>query len=228
MRNVEEMMDSIALTYRDIGPQAEEYLRKARKLKGLYGSGFAVVYCWFYSVPQKWIQVEPKIFELAEKTNSFDLNTLSAAPTESLAARLKPMIFYNEISSQLKNFCRVVKDEYSSWDEFVGALSTESVFTLFEKLRKYRRIRITFKNLAAMKIFVGMNNNQLILDTHVARILRINKKDMSKYRVQPKRFQELLGYAGKVTNELKGRGFGDISMAKWSLAIWFDQAKSGW
>jgi hypothetical protein len=59
MRKPKEIVKEVAEIYSKNG--AEEYLRRARKLKELYGPSFTIVYCWFYSVPQKWTQVEPKI-----------------------------------------------------------------------------------------------------------------------------------------------------------------------
>jgi hypothetical protein len=186
MKEIEKMTTEIFQIYRESGAEAKDYLRKARKLEGLYGPAFATIYCWFYSVPQKWVQVEPKIFELAERTNFFSLDRVLAIPTEKLTTMLKPLIFRNEISLQLKNFCRAVKKEYSSWGKFADVLKKESIFTIFEKLKKYKNIRLTFKNLAAMKIFVGMDDDLIILDVHVAKVLGIDKYKRSKYVKQGK------------------------------------------
>lgn len=225
MRDFGEVVNDVLQIYRESGNQAGEYLRKARKLSKKFGSGLAVIYCWFYSVPQKWTQVEPKIFELAKKMNSFGLDKILTMPKESLATTLKPMIFRNEISLQLKNFCKAIKSEYSSWDNFANALKEESIFVIFEKLRKHRNIRLTFKNLTAMKIFIGMGDDLIILDTHVAKVLGISKDKRSKYVVRKTLFQSLLDFSRKISNRLKKEGFDDISTAKWSLAIWFSQTK---
>jgi hypothetical protein len=224
MKEVKSAAEKIAQIYRESGAEAERYLRRTRKLKDLCGPSFAVIYCWFYSVPQRWIQVEPKIFELAKKTNSFDLDIILKVSKEKLAAALEPMIFRNEISLQLKNFCKAIKNEYLSWGNFANALKEESIFAIFEKLRRYKNTRLTFKNLAAMKIFVGMNNSLIILDTHIAKMLGISKTERGKYVAWEKSFQSLLDLSRKVTNELKKKGL-DVSGAKWSLAIWFNKTK---
>jgi endonuclease III-like uncharacterized protein len=225
MRDIESIVKEVADIYRESGNEAEKYLRKARRLKEQFGPGLAVVYCWFYSVPQKWTQVEPKIFELMKQTNSFDLGTLLITSRKDLARILRPMIFRNQISLQLKNFCKTIREEYSSWDSFAEALSLENIFSIFEKLRKHRNIRITFKNLSAMKIFVGMDDHLLILDTHVAKVLGISKRDQNKYRAQKKLFESLLNFSEKIGEKLKEQGLNRVTMAKWSLAAWFNEAK---
>ena len=225
MKEIKNMTKEIAQIYRKSGAEAKDYLRKARKLEGLYGPAFATIYCWFYSVPQKWTQVEPKIFELAEKTDFFGLDSILAIPTEKLTTILKPLIFRNEISLQLKRFCRAVKSEYSSWGNFANALKKESIFMIFEKLKKYKNIRLTLKNLAAMKIFVGMDDDLIVLDIHVAKVLGINKIKRGKYVKQGKNFQTILDFSREITDKLKKKKFNDASMANWSLAIWFNKAK---
>lgn len=201
MRDIGSIVKDVAEIYRESGNEAEEYLNKARGLKEKFGTGPAIVYCWFYSVPQKWTQVEPKIFELSKYTSSFDLNTILKIPTESLAMTLKPMIFHNNISLQLKKFCEVIRSEYHSWDSFDKALSEENVFTIFRRLRSFKATRVTFKNLSAMKIFVGMDNNLLILDTHVAKVLGISKNEVSRYRIQERFFKNLLAFSKKITHD---------------------------
>lgn len=113
MREIDKIVQDIAEIYLEsAGQVGKEYLLKARKMKDApaFGPGLAVVYCWFYSVPQKWTEVEPRIFEISKLTNSFDLKMILSEP--ELALMLKPMkIFYNVISDQLKNFCRAVKNE---------------------------------------------------------------------------------------------------------------------
>ena len=109
MRDIENIVKDVTRIYRESGNEAEEYLRKARRIKERFGPGLAIIYCWFYSVPQKWTQVEPKIFEIMKRTNYFDLDTMSKVSKEELATTLKPMIFYNEISIQLKNFCKAIQ-----------------------------------------------------------------------------------------------------------------------
>jgi len=155
--------------------------------------------------------------------NSFDLNTVLSMPPEEITGILKPIIFHNQISLQLKKFCKAVSEEYQSWDNFVDELMGESIFDIFEKLRQYKGTRITFKNLAAMKIFVGMNDNVPIFDTHVAKVLGFDKREQSKYKVQRKLFENLLEFSEKITSRLKDVGL-NATIAKWSLAIWFDKA----
>ena len=225
MRDAEEIVEDVAEIYRESGVDAEEYLHKARKIKEKFGSGLATVYCWFYSIPQKWTQVEPRIFELAKHTKFFDLKTILSMPSEELATLLKPMIFSNEISLQLKNFCRVVQDEYSSWEGFAEVIEKEGIFSIFKKLRKHGSIRVTFKNLAAMKSFVGLSNGFLILDTHVAKVLGISKNMRNKYRVQEKLFKSLLVFSNRITQALERNGFQKMTTIQWSLAIWFNKAR---
>jgi len=134
------------------------------------------------------------------------------------------MIFYNEISFQLKNFCRAIKDEYGSWEKFAEAIEKQDVFSVFKKLRKHRGIRLTFKNLAAMKSFVGLSNDFLILDTHVAKVLGISKDIRNKYRVQEKLFKDLLLFSDRITQVLEREGFQKVTTIEWSLAIWFNMA----
>lgn len=224
MRNLNEIVNTVAEIYRRSGGEAEEYLRQARQLKRCCGPGFAIVYCWFYSVPQKWTQVEPKIFELAKHTNSFDMNKVLSVSSSGIARILKPMIFRNEISRQLKNFCRALKSEYSSWEKFAKALKNENMFELLQKLRRYKDIRVTFKNLAAMKILVDEDDNLLIPDRHVAQIMGLNEKKLARCKVQEKSFRELLNCAETITKELEKRSFEGVSTTKWSLAIWFNRS----
>jgi len=225
MRELEEIVEEIFKIYLTSGNEAREYLQKARRLKSNFGSGFTVVYCWFYSVPQKWSQVEPRIFELAKNTDSFDLNVVLSMPIENIARILKPMIFHNQISFQLKRFCEAIFEEFDSWDSFVSELNEDSIFTIFEKLRKYKGIRLSFKNLAAMKILVSMDDDLLILDRHLAKVFGLSKIEQSKYRSKSNMFLNLLSISEKITEKLKERGLENITMAKWSLSIWFYGAK---
>lgn len=222
MNEIKKLGSSIAQIYSKSGADAEKYLHEARKLKDLHGAGFAVIYCWFYSVPQKWISVEPKIFELAKKTDLFDMNAVLSKPSSEIARILKPMIFRNRISDQLKNFCAAIKYEYFSWEDFAEALRNDDVFVIFQKLRKHRNIRVTFKNLSAMKIFVGGDDSLFILDRHVARVMGISEKELAGSKVQEARFKKLLKRTGRITDRL-GKNFkgGTVS---WSLAIWFDKS----
>lgn len=224
MKEISSMVEDIAKIYGQSGGEAERYLSKARKLGEICGYGPAVVYCWFYSVPQKWTRVEPKIFELMKYTKSFDLDIILSMPQRKIGSILRPMVFYNEISLQLRNFCSVIKSRYSSWHLFARVLTQESIFAIFRSLRSHRNVRVTFKNLSAMKIFVGMDNDLLIIDTHVAKVMGIGKKEIIKYRTQEPLFSKLLEISRKVTRELR-RKFEDVTMAEWSLAIWFNKAK---
>jgi len=225
MRDIESIVKDVAKIYRESGKEAEEYLRKARRLKERFGPGLAIVYCWFYSVPQKWIQIERKVFELIKLTNGFELNTMLTMESDTLAKMLKPMIFYNEIARGFKNFCFAVRNEYGCWNNFSQNLKNKEIFKLFKELKRYRGIRITFKNLSAMKIFVGMEDNLLIVDKHVAGVLGLDKNEVKRYKVQEMHFKNLLKKVKKVTNQLRTLGFKDICPAKWSLAIWFNQTK---
>lgn len=218
------MTQGIKEIYQESGKEAHEYLEKARKIEESFGSGPAVVYCWFYSVPQKWTQVEPKIFDLMQRTNSFDLGKTLSMPPERIAAILKPMIFRNEIAFQLKNFCFAVQSQYSSWNCFAEVLRRESIFAIFREIRKIENVRVSFKNLAAMKSFVGIDNDLVILDTHVAKVLGISKDKLGKIRINELLFKNLLETAKDITTKLR-KEFNDISAIKWSLAIWFEKAK---
>jgi len=145
-------------------------------------------------------------------------------PTERIAEDLKPMIFYNRISAELKNFCGCISNEYYSWNNFVNQLTEESIFALFKKLRKYKGIRVTFKNLAAMKILVAMEDDLLIVDRHVAKVFGLDKSVTNKGRIEERGFKKLLQKAEKITDELKKRGL-RVCMATWSLSIWFSKTK---
>jgi hypothetical protein len=224
MKEIRDIIQEVSEIYNRNGKEAELYLKKARKLKESFGPGAAIVYCWFYSVPQKWTQVEPKIFQLMEYSNCFNLNTILMMPDGKIAKILRPMIFYNEIALQLKNFCSAIKSEYSFWQNFAHALENENIFTTFRKVRKKKGTRITFKNLAAMKSFVGMDDNFVILDTHVANVLGINNVMLAKTRANELLFKNLLEAARAITHELK-KEYNDISTIKWSLSIWFAKAK---
>lgn len=225
MRDSENIVKAITEIYREGGIDAQKYLHKARKLKVKFGPGLAIVYCWFYSVPQKWAKVEPKIFELMEHADFFDLETMSQISREELATMLKPTIFPNELALQLKNFCKAIQLEYDSWESFAKAIENNDIFSILKKLRKYRGIRLTFKNLAAMKSFVGMSNDFIILDTHVAKVLGICKSERSKYCVQEKLFKNLLIFSKRITHRLQGEVSQELTAIQWSLAIWFDKAK---
>lgn len=222
---VQSVLKEIEEIYHLNGKDAENYLRKARKLKEYFSPGFAVVYSWFYSVPQKWIQVEPKIFKLAKYTRLFDLNTVLSMPAEKISKILEPLMFRNEIAIQLKNLCEVIYKEYNTWENFEHILQNQSIFVIFKKLRFHKGTRVTFKNLAAMKIFVGMDDNLLVLDTHVSSVLGLNKHEVNRCRVREDFFKEVLKKSEKITTYLKSKNFKDVCMAKWSLAVWFNKAK---
>lgn len=224
MKTYAEVIKETRQIYRAYYGQAEEYLTKARRLKKLCGPAFAIIYCWFFSIPQRWIKLEPKIFEFGERTRNFDLETILKTSTGEIAEALKPMIFHNEISRQLKNFCAMIKNEYSSWQKFAEVLTQENIFDLFKKFRMHNGIRITFKNLAAMKIFVGMENDLLIPDTHLAKILGLNIRELARCKTRELHFRRLLNFSKQVTDALQSE-FDNVSLAKWSLAIWFSQTK---
>jgi len=212
--------------YEEKSKDATIYLERARKMKDNFGSGFSVVYCWFYSVPQKWTVLEPKIFKLADKTNNFDLDFIVQISLSKLTELMKSFMFYNKISLQLKNFCEAIKKEYFSWDEFIEEIKKESIFDIFNILNKHSNIRVTFKNLAAMKIFIGQEDDLLILDTHIANVLGINKNDLHKYRLKENYFESLLKLACMITDRLKCLGLPEVTLAKWSLSIWFYETKT--
>jgi len=224
MKKMKRVVADVADIYDKHSWQAREYVLRARRLSEQLGTGPAIVYSWFYSVPQRWVQVEPQIFRLIKETNSYDLDTILSLSEKKLAAMMRPVIFYNQISTQLKNFCRTVRDSYISWDHLAGALGKESIFALFETLRNYRNNRVTFKNLAAMKSFVGMSDDLVILDTHVAEVMEISREEAGKCRTRMECFKNVLGTANRVTKELETAGIKDVSTIKWSLAIWFRKA----
>lgn len=223
--DLDDLTKRIFDIYKEKIKDAALYLEKARKIKEKIGSGFSVVYCWFYSVPQKWTTLEPKIFTIAEETNNFDLSFILETSPTRLAKLMKSLMFYNKLSFQLKSFCEVIRSEYTSWDNFAEELKRESIFQIFTVFNRYNDTRITFKNLAAMKIFIGQEDNLLILDNHVAKILGINKNDLYKYRKKEKYFKSLLNIARLITQRLIKYGLIDVTMAKWSLSIWFYETK---
>lgn len=225
MREIETLVDELTIICKKNFQQAQNYLLRAREMKKRFGYGFATIYCWFYSVPQKWITIEPKIFELISLTNSFDLNVVIEVPVERLALALRHLIFFKELSIQLKNFCRAIKEEYESWDTFVRELIEKDLFEIFRRLRKYRNTRITFKNLMAMKIFLGMEDNLMILDSHVASFLGIDQRSLAKCKYQEPCLRKLLKTSQEITSRLKKLGFHSITTAIWSLSVWFEKSK---
>jgi len=114
------------------------------------------------------------------------------------------MIFRNVIACQFKNFCRVIKDKYSTWDCFADALKEKHIFDLFNQLRTHQSIRLTFKNLSAMKVFVARDDNLIILDRHVARVLGILEYK-NLYVQNRKCFEMLLSLANKITKKTRKR-----------------------
>lgn len=224
MKKIETIVRDVVHVYHEKNHQAKGHLLKARRLAGRFGTGPAIVYSWFYSIPQRWIQLEPEIFRLMRLTNAYDLDTILSLSEKRLAKMMRSVIFYNQLSGQLRNFCRAVRDSYVSWDQFAQALREENVFRVFRTLRNYKNNRVTFKNLTAMKSFVGMDNDLVILDTHVAGVMGISKQEAIKYRTQVKHFKNLLETTSRITKELETRGIKDISTIKWSLAIWFSKA----
>jgi len=223
MKEIDQIADEVFSIYLKTGKEAKKYLQNARKLKDIFGTGFGIVYCWFFSVPQKWIQIEPKIFELGRYTNNFDLETVMHMPTEKVAKILSPMIFHNEISVQLRNFCKSIYSEFYTWESFREKLRLQSIFDIFKQLRKHKGIRISFKNLAAMKILVGMDDNLIILDRHVAKIFGIKESEQSKYRTNCYLILRILQISEEITRRLRKKGL-NTSMAEWSLSIWFNSA----
>ena len=223
MRNTYCILRDVAEIYRKYSTESEEYLKKVRKLKKEFGAGSSIVYCWFYSVPQKWSQVEPKIFQLMEYTNLFDLETILSIPAEKIVKALNPIIFHKELAFQLKNFSHTIKKEYSSWECFAKVLERESIFAIFRRIRKEKGVRVTFKNLAAMKSFVGMTDDILIPDIHVAKVMGICRNELNSIRTHEILFKRLLEKANEITKYLRTE-FNDISTIKWSLGIWFYKA----
>jgi len=225
--NVDHLVRMIAEIYARYGKDAEDYLSRARSIISYLGSGTAVIYCWFFSVPQKWTQIEPKIFDLMKQTNMFNLNDISRITYTDIAFILRPMVFYNQIALQFLNFCSAIKKEYFSWDNFAKELKNREIFDIFTKLKKYRNIRLTFKNLAAMKIFVGNEDNMIIFDTHISKFMNIN--DAKKRRIiklNADAFRHLLYFSNMITNRLRNLGFRNITLAKWSLAVWFSRSNT--
>lgn len=223
MRNTHNILWDVAEIYRKYATEAEEYLEKARRLKEEFGEGPAIVYCWFYSVPQKWSQVEPKIFQLMDYTNLFDLETVLSMPLEKMTKVLNPIIFHRKLAFQLKNFSYTIKSEYSSWECFAKALEQNSVFSIFRRIRKKGDVRVTFKNLAAMKGFVGKSNSILIPDIHVAEVMGIGKNELNRIRTHEISFKNLLEKANEITGCLR-KEFDNITTIKWSLGVWFCKA----
>ena len=223
LKHVDSLVEEISKIYHLNYKDAEIYLSKARNLINYPGIGFAIAYCWFYSVPQRWIVVEDKVFSLARYTENFNLNRLLSLSNKDLASILKPMRFYNSIAVQFKNFIRVI-ELLGSWESFFDRLCKKEIIDLFIELRKFRNIRITFKNLSAMKSFICKNDNFIILDTHVGRFLGLNKYEIVKYNTNSQKFEELMRYTNYITNLLR-KNISKISAIKWSLSIWFYKSK---
>jgi len=225
MKKIETLIKELTVICNKSDRQARNYLVRAREMKDRFGDGFAVIYCWFYSVPQKWTIIEPKIFELIEPTNSFDLETMIKIPAEQLALPLKAVIFSKVLSIQMKNFCKAIRVEYGSWDDFVHELRDQNLFKIFRRLRKYRNIRVTFKNLMAMKIFLGKEDDLMILDGHIADFLRIDEKLLAKCKSQEPYLRDLLETSQRITNQLRMQGLQYMTTAIWTLSVWFEKSK---
>ena len=225
MKERDQVIMDICGIYEKCSTQAKEYLSKAQKLKYYYEPGVAIIYCWFYSVPQRWHKIEPKIFELASMCRQFDLQFMSEVQIGDLSKKLRPFMFYNSLSVQLKNFCKAIKREFHTWELFERTLIGDSIFDIYRRMKAFKAIRLTFKNLSAMKIFVGGDENLLILDKHVAKILRIGQSQLIKYKTNEYWFKKLLDFSSEINRELRAKLFRDITVAKWSLAIWFHESR---
>ena len=225
MRGLKDLSKDIARIYRQNRTDAYQYLHKARRLRENYGASLPIVYCWFYSTPLKWTIVEQKVFKLHADTHSFDLQSVTNMSAKEMLSLLKPMPFSRRTSIQLISFCNFVKDTYASWESFADAVKNEDIFSLFRISRFHSNTRLTFKNLSAMKSFVGSSNNLLILDTHVSRILGLNLYQRTSYVTEEKRFRDLLKYADEITQRMREDGLDNVTTIEWSLSIWFNKAK---
>ncbi len=203
------------------GIDAIDYLNRVRTLESKFGTGFAISYCWFYSTPQKWMFVEPKIFDLAERTESFDLETILEINFNELSNMFKPLLYSNELSFQFSRFCKAIKGNYGTWTNFKKAIMSENLSRILNKLRKSSNIRLTFKNLAAMASFVGNFDIYPILDTHVGKILGINKYQRAKCVIHGKSFEEVKNYSEEITSKLANT-FHELTTIQWSLSVWFN------
>jgi len=220
---IHETVERVKKLYPEYRDEAEEYLRKARKIKTSLGLGTAICYCWFYSIPQRWKALEPRIIKLAERTRYFNLKNIMELSYDELRCIFNSIVFHDIISLQFKKFCNAIVKIYGSWEEFEKALIQRDIVDLFNELRAEGKIRLTFKNLSAMKIIVGQDDDLIILDIHVGRFLGLSTNEVALCRQSPKAFLALMDQCFAITKELKNLGFKDISTVKWSLAIWFSK-----
>jgi hypothetical protein len=77
----------------------------------------------------------------------------------------------------------------------------------------------------AMKIFLGMEDNLMILDGHVADFLGIDRRFLARCKYQESCLRDLLETSQKITSRLKTIGFPSMTTAIWSLSVWFEKAK---
>jgi len=221
-----EIVEKLKELYPKFKKESIEYLKKARKIETVLGPGTAICYCWFYSVPQRWITLEPRIMKLAEKTENFNLERILKLRYSELKCFFNGIVFHNIISLQFKRFCSTIAKIYGSWEKFGEILKEKDIVALFCELRNESNIRLTFKNLSAMKIIVGRDDDLLILDSHVGNFLGLTFREITMCRQNPKAFLALIDQCHLITRELKILGLKDASTAKWSLAIWFSKAKT--
>jgi len=63
-----------------------------------------------------------------------------------------------------------------------------------------------------MKSFIDLSDDFLILDTHVAKVLGINKNVRKKYLVREKLFKNLIVVSSKITQALEEEVFRNVTM----------------
>jgi len=223
---IHETVGKLKELYPRFKEEATEYLNKARKIETVLGPGTAICYCWFYSVPQRWTALEPRIMKLAEETEYFNLERILKLRYSELKCLFNGIVFHNIISLQFRRFCGAIAKIYGSWEKFGKILKEKDIVALFRELRNESNIRLTFKNLSAMKIIVGQDDNLLIPDTHVGNFLGLTFREITMCRQDPKAFLALIDQCHLITRELKVLGLKDISTAKWSLAVWFSKSKT--
>lgn len=224
LRETQDIINDAVVIFEKNGNDAINYFNKTRKLTSQFGAGFAISYCWFYSTPQKWTYVEPKIFEISKKTQLFNLDLILEINSKSLALMFKPLLFSNELSKQFLCFCKAIKKSYGSWDNFKTSLELDDMFLIFNRIRKHKHTRLTFKNLAAMISFIGFEEKFPILDTHIGTFLGINRVKRSRFVTNENLFRNLLNFTQTITDDLS-KTYPEVSTIKWSLAVWFNRTK---
>lgn len=196
------------------------YLFKARNIIYTLGYGSGIVYCWLYSIPQKWKMCEETFFELLRKTKKFDVDVLLSLDIRKIERITRPLGFYRKIFRDFLNFILKTYEVFGDWEGFYNTICSKDVFKLFNILKEYGFNRISLKNLSAMKAYVAGEDNVIILDRHVGRVLKIKENIIRKANLNPKIYKDILREISNYIDHVS-QNFYELTPIKLSLASWF-------